>query len=128
MTAAPLSAAGYSREEQLIVAYLSLHRGRAAAIPMAQLAAMADLSTRALQQVVAHLIAEHAIPIGSATGDVHGYYLVEDAADVEAACAQLRHRIIHLARRMATLKRISLADVFGQLGLPWEKELPHGRP
>ncbi len=117
MTAAPLSAAGYSPEEWCIVQRLALCRGQAAAISMADLAAAADLSTRALQRVVAHLIAEHAIPIGSATGEAHGYYLVEDAADVEAACAQLRHRILHLAQRLATLKRLSLAEVFGQLRL-----------
>ena len=39
-----------------------------------------------------------------------------------------RDEIIRLAQRLATLKRISLEAVFGQLGLPWEKELPHGRP
>ena len=124
MTAAPLSVTGYSPEEVRIITRLANCRGQVKAISMADLAAAADLSTRALQRVVAHLIAEHAIPIGSATGEAHGYYLVEDAADVEAACGQLRHRIIHLAQRMATLKRISLAEVFGQLGLPWEGEAP----
>lgn len=105
----------YSLEEGRVIARLP--RGRAAAVPMADLAAAAGLSTRALQQLITHLIIEHAVPIGSATGEVHGYFLVEDAADVKAACDQLRHRIIHLAQRMATLQRISLADVMGQLKL-----------
>ena len=124
MTASPLSPAGYSLEELRVIRRLASCQGQAKAIPMIDLAASVHLSTRALQRVVAHLIAEHAAPIGSSTGEAHGYYLVEDAADVEAACGQLRHRIIHLAQRMATLKRISLAEVFGQLGLPWEGEAP----
>lgn len=116
MTAAALPSP-LSAEECRVISLLSRCRGRAAAVPMAQLAAAVGLSTRALQQLVTHLIIEHAVPIGSATGEAHGYFLVEDAADVKAACDQLRHRIIHLAQRMATLQRISVGAVLGQLRL-----------
>ncbi len=91
------------------------HRGRDQAIAMTALAREAGLSTRILQKIIKHLIEEHAGFIGSATGAGHGYYLITEQAEVDAAIRQLEHRLGSLATRIARLKRLAPEEVLGQL-------------
>ena len=101
--------------EWLVANLIRLHQGRAEAISMSALAREAGLGTRQLQRIIKHLIEDHGEPIGSATGQPTGYYLITDEPEVRAAVAQLEHRLGSLARRIARLRRIAPEEVFGQM-------------
>lgn len=122
-------ACGMSPEELAVWSVLQTRVGRAAAIPMADLAAQVGLGTRTLQSVVKHLVEDHHLPIGSSTGGadgVHGYYRVASPDDLERTVRQLDHRIISTARRKARLVQSTAARVLGQLTMDLEREETHG--
>ena len=91
-------------------------RGRDNAIPMRDLAAHCDLSTRQLQGEIEYLIREHAKPIGSSCGRNHGYYVIEDQADLEETFNNRVRRGISNLQAAYSLKRSpSVAAALGQL-------------
>jgi hypothetical protein len=101
-----------TREEAAVLRHL--RRGREQAISMPELASLVGLSTRALQDVIAHLIEEHNTLICSACGRNHGYYLPADESEYRAGVDQLKHRIMSLAKRMRAMDRQAYEDLFGQ--------------
>lgn len=105
-------------EQETLVLGLLQYRSRARAISMDDLAAVAGVSTRTAQQIVKDLIEHHAAPIGSVSSpDQHGYFWIEDQADLDAAVTNLRNRALSCLRRIARLKRATPSEVLGQLAL-----------
>ena len=47
-----------------------------------------------------------------------GYHHAADAADLERTCVFLTKRAVTSLRQVAAMRRISLPDFYGQLGLP----------
>lgn len=47
-----------------------------------------------------------------------GYYLAQDAADLDATCEFLYQRALTSLRQISAMKRVSLPDLRGQLQLP----------
>jgi hypothetical protein len=95
-------------------------RGRGAAIGLDALAAWTGLSERHVQQVVAALIEDHGLPIGSAVKRPMGYFLIETDEELRESLSQLTHRITALARRIASRQHSTLPIVLQQLALELE--------
>ncbi len=108
--------------ERLVRDLIAAHRGHAQAVPLRALAAGTGLYWRDVQQIVKHLIEAHHCPIGSATGKPHGYYWIVDEEDQARAEAQLRHRIVSCARRLALLERNTPRQILAQLALELDAE------
>jgi len=106
-----------SGDELAVLHILESHRGRARAIGLPALAQATDLHWRTVQEVIAHLIEYHQQPIGSATGKPAGYFLITTEEEQAQAEAQLRHRMLALAKRLAHLKKNAPADILDQLRL-----------
>lgn len=96
---------------------LEHHRGRANALQVRHFAQLLGVDERRAQQIVKHLVEDHAILIGSAVTRPFGYFVPETPEEVEAVTAQLYHRIASLAVRIARIRRISVEEVYGQLKL-----------
>lgn len=96
---------------------LEHHRGRANALQVRHFAQLLGVDERRAQQIVKHLVEDHAVLIGSATSKPFGYYIPETPKEVRAVTAQLRHRLGSLAHRIASIERISVEEVYGQMRL-----------
>lgn len=104
------------------------HRGRAAAIPMPELAYYLNLSTRALQNCIEWLIKEHGKPIGSSCGKPSGYYVIADAKDLELTFRNRVNRgIANLAAAYRLKKTPEVLQALGQLGVLDKAESETGR-
>jgi hypothetical protein len=106
-----------SDQELKVAEALTWHCGRSAAIPVDNLALLVGLDRRKVEQLVKHLIEEHAFPIGSATGAKHGYFWITSKDDQQHSERQLEHRIIKTAQRLSALKRNTPAEILDQLAL-----------
>ncbi|MBM4395621.1 MAG: hypothetical protein FJ087_08020 [Deltaproteobacteria bacterium] len=96
-----------SPEEGEVLVRLSLHRGRAEAIGLAELARLTDLEPRRVQQVVKHLVELHQVPIGTATRRPCGYYIIESDRE------RRETRDSHVRRALSTLRRARAYDKGG---------------
>jgi pyocin large subunit-like protein len=115
------SAVELSADERVVMDVLDRCQGRQHAISLTALAEATELHWRTVQDVIAHLIEYHQQPIGSATGKPHGYFLITTEEEQRQAEAQLRHRIIALAKRLAHLKKNTPAEILAQLSLLTEE-------
>ncbi|MCS6290380.1 MAG: hypothetical protein H8K10_15600 [Nitrospira sp.] len=106
-----------SQQERKVMTLLTERQGRQAAIGKSELAKITGMPEREVRRVIKHLIEEHGEPIGSTSGEPHGYYLICTADEQAHAENELRHRIIELARRLGCLKRNQPAEVLGQIVL-----------
>ena len=117
-----IEAVPWTDDELRVMQAIERHVGREQALPLELLAAEAGVSPRVAQELVKHLIESHGQSIGSSTGDPHGYYMIQSADDLERSKAQLRHRIISTARRLAQLEKSTAPKVLGQITLDLEQE------
>lgn len=90
------------------------HRGRDNGIHAAELARRVGIVPRELRKLVS-LMREDGEPI-AATPET-GYFIAETPDEIAVCCAFLRQRAMHSLRLEAQMKRISLADLMGQLHL-----------
>jgi hypothetical protein len=91
-----------------------LPRGAENAVSMPTLAGAMNMSTRQLQDLIAHLIESHGQLICSACGKNHGYYMPASEEEYRTGVRQLKNRIISLAKRMRALDRTAYEQIFGQ--------------
>lgn len=106
-----------SSDELAVFAEVRRHRGRARAVGLEIVAGLTGLSERKVQELVARLIEQHGVPIGSAVKHPMGYFLIETEEELAESLSQLVHRITALARRIAALKHSTLPIVLRQLAL-----------
>lgn len=104
-----------SEGERRIMEILRECRGRRFAVGKSQLALRTGIHERTVRELIKHLIEEHGEPIGSTSGEPHGYYLISSAEEQAHAEQELRGRIIELARRLGCLQRNQPAEVLGQI-------------
>lgn len=52
----------------------------------------------------------------------HGYYIAENATEIDQTCLFLYHRAMTSLKQVAAMKRVALPDFRGQLQLPIEGE------
>ncbi len=123
LTPAPASLPDLTNEERAVYGELYRRgRGRANAIGLDVLAALAGIGERVVQHVIAHLIERHQLPIGSAVKRPMGYFLIETEDERAEALAQLAHRLTALARRIAALKASTTPIVLKQMAIELEAE------
>lgn len=94
-------------EQRRVWNIIRTRRGRAAAIPMPDVARAAygdEKATRRVQTIVKELI-EAGHPIGSASSKPNGYWILETDEEYDAADANLEHRIMALSRRRKSLRK-----------------------
>lgn len=97
-----------------LLGILTLHIGQERGISAHQLALALGVPERHVRTLVSELREEgYAI----AALPEAGYFLAADAAELESCCAFLRSRALHSLRLEAQMRRISLADLVGQLRL-----------
>jgi len=97
-----------------LLSILSSHIGQDHGISARQLALALDVPERQIRSLVSDLREEgHAI----AALPEAGYFIAQNAAELESCCAFLRSRALHSLRLEAQMRRISLADLVGQLRL-----------
>lgn len=72
------------------------------------LAAEAGLSTRALQDVLDHLVFDHHVPVGTSMKDPYGNYLIESTEDLEKTVQLYTRRGLHSLAKAGGLRRESL--------------------
>lgn len=68
--------------------------------------------------IVALRLAGHAI----CAEPTHGYYIAADSSELNRCCEFLLARSMTSLRQISAMKRVSLPDLRGQLGLPLEKQ------
>lgn len=101
-----------TNEEQAVLSLLLGGKENARSVRF--LAGMVGVSGVKLRQIVRGLIEHHGYCIGSRTGNPPGYYLIIEPDDIAEVYRSLRHRGIMILHRAASLKRISVTEVFGQ--------------
>lgn len=122
MTESISQAPELSVQELQVLDQLSFCQGNENAVPVEELAKLTGIDDRVVQKIVKHLIEEHHYPIGSSTGKPNGYYWITTAAEQQRSEAQLEHRIISTARRLARLRKNTPAEVLGQMILTLNQE------
>jgi hypothetical protein len=99
--------------ERVIAAVIWRHRGRANAISAAHLTKITGKDDRTVRAIVEQLVITHRILIG---GSSAGYYIIVDAADLEADVARRKAQIFATWRRLRVLlEPHQLAHLHGQL-------------
>lgn len=97
-----------------LLGVLAAHIGQGRGISAHQLALALDAPERQIRTLVSEL-REEGHPIAALPES--GYFMASDAAELESCCAFLRSRALHSLRLEAQMRRISLADLVGQLRL-----------
>jgi hypothetical protein len=106
--------------ERVIAEIIWTRRGRANPISIKTLAMATGRSERDIKSIVEQLVTAHRMMIGGKRGDPVGYFIIEDAEDLEAAVRPYRDQIFAMWRRLRVLlgaKR--LAELHGQLALDY---------
>jgi len=105
-------------EEARVLATVRARRGKAAAIPVPDLAVEAGMDERRVQQVVKHLVEEHQAPVGTATTAPCGYYwIVTDEERREVRNSLVRRAVSTLRRARAYDRSGWVAGLIGQAEL-----------
>jgi len=102
--------------ERVVAEIIDLHRGRGNPISIATLSKATGKNERDIKGIVEELVVTHRLRIGAARGEPVGYFVIMDAADLQAATGPYRAQIIHMWRRLrALLAKHELAELHGQL-------------
>lgn len=112
-------------EQAFVWWIISSHHGKEHAISIRHLKTAADtlrpsdiqsLSERKLRDIVNSLILNFHIPIGSAySGEHTGYYIIVTREEAEETYTVLRHHAISILKRAAAIRRLTFAELLGQL-------------
>ena len=107
--------------ETLIASLIWQHRGRARPISITRLQELTGLSERTIKGVVEELVVSHRMRIGARREDPSGYFIIEDAADLEAAVKPYKAQVIAMLRRLRALESAeAVREFLGQLALELE--------
>jgi biotin operon repressor len=103
--------------ERVVAEIIWTHCGRKNPISNHMLCMATGKSERAIKEVVQSLVVDHGIRIGGARiGEDHGYFMVMDAEDLEAAVKSYRNQILSMWRRLKVLcEAHALRELHGQL-------------
>ena len=113
-----------TKMERVVAEVIWRRRGRANAVAIATLTKMFSRDERTIKGIVEQLVTTHRMRIGGArNGDVVGYFMIEDAGDLEAAVGPYRSQIFAMWRRLRVLlEPRALREMHGQLVIDQEKE------
>lgn len=107
-----------SQEEFLVASLIWRRRGRANPISIARLRELTSLSERQVKGVVEQLVVAHRMRIGGRREEPAGYFMIENAEDLETAVRPYRAQILAMWRRLRVLEAPQgLRELLGQLRL-----------
>lgn len=93
----------------------AIHRGKDNALPRVELCNIfPGVNERQLRMTIKHLIIKHECPIGSCP---QGYFWAETQKEIDGVCAYFKGYALSQLQVVSKLKKISLAEVCGQLAL-----------
>ncbi len=105
------------------------HRGRDRAIVSRELADAAGVDSRRLRTILRHLVVQHLVPVGSATGEPAGYYLITCEDERRRVRDGLFCRGLRVLERARAFDRDGIADrLVGQLRMFDDGEDDGGEP
>ena len=114
--------AGLSREEEIVLDLVKAHPGRAAAIPLPDLALRTGIDERRVQAIINELITRHGQLIGSASTKPAGLYWITTPGEREEALRHLEHRWKSILFRWWKLRGCSVDDILGQIRMEFSEE------
>lgn len=107
-----------TEEERKVAGLIWEHRGRQNPISIARLSQATGLNEREIKATVAELIISHKMRIGGRREPPAGYFVIEDAADLEVAVKAFEGQILAMWKRLSVLKgKQEMAKLHGQLNL-----------
>lgn len=118
MATATISATDLSAEERAVLSLLTEARGASRAVSIDAIRAQTGMSYRAITTAVESLRTTQRMPIGSARGDPHGYFLIVSADDLETTVRPLKHQALSMLRVVSSLEgrgKSRLGELLGQL-------------
>lgn len=101
-----------SQERNKMIGIMQQHVGRNKGIGVVQLSARMKCSERRCRHIISALREDGVAICGS---PATGYYVADNAADLEYCCQFLRSRAMHSLRLESKLRRIALPDLINQL-------------
>ncbi len=110
-------------EELLVGSLIWKHKGRRSPVSLARVRELTRYSERDVKGIVEALIVKHHLRIGAKRDEPFGYYIIQDAADLEAAVKPYKSQIISMLRRLRVLDEPHARREFlGQVRLELEGE------
>jgi len=112
-----------SADERAVLDALAGARGADAAVSIAEIQSRTELSYRGVTNAIENMRVKHKLPIGSARGANHGYFLIESAADLETTTRPLKNQALSMLRVVHSLegpRRRRLGEMVGQLAIELE--------
>lgn len=94
---------------------LSWHTGQAYGITARELADKCGITEREVRRLVSELRDEG---IAICAHPTTGYFIANTPAELDMACKYLRRRALHSLTLESRMRRISMADLLGQLKVP----------
>ena len=101
--------------EEMVRTIVGKRAGHQRGISACELAAQAGCSERMARNVVAHLVEDHGLNIGS--HPAFGFFTIESKKDLELATRHLKSRGVKILQRLSKLEKISVPEAAHQLAL-----------
>lgn len=123
--AIPFASPEERRQVAAVLGVIRSRRGRAAAIPMQEIAARTGVTERSVQSIVKFLVEERQIPIGTATSRPFGYFILASDAERRACRNSLLRRALSTLEHAKAFDQDGIvAPLVGQAKLALEEERP----
>lgn len=90
-------------EELAVGALVWRHKGRANPLPIARLRELTGYTERQIKGVIEQLIVTHRMQIGARREDPAGYFMIQNAEDLDAAVRPYKSQILAMVRRLRVL-------------------------
>lgn len=114
--------------EAQVLRFLRVRRGRGQAVRVPDLASLAGISPRSVQDIVHRLRVQHGAPIASAAGRPAGYYIPETPEEIEQFYHEQKSKALGTLAAAAAVKRMALPELLGQLALEVQTPTPSPQP
>jgi len=104
--------------ERVVAEIIWAHQGRGNPISIAMLSKCTGKSDREIKGIVEQLVVTHKMPIGGKRSEPVGYFVIQDAEDLETAVRPYREQIFAMWRRLRVLlEPRALRELYGQLAI-----------
>ena len=101
--------------EEMVKIVVGKHIGHEHGISAFNLAAQVGINQRQARDLVAHLVEDHGLNIGS--HPAYGFFTIESKKDLELATRHLKSRGVKILQRLAKLEKLTVPEVAHQLAL-----------
>jgi hypothetical protein len=104
-----------------VLGVIRQHVGRASAVSMYEISQRTAVSPRDVQAIVKFLVEERGVPIGSATSEPFGYYVIRSEDELQDNYRHFVRRGVSNLRHASAFKKASIVGpIVGQLEIEVE--------